>query len=63
MLLSHWPVRDDAAARLSVATVAAAQAGMARSEALRRAQLALIAAEDLPGAASPSIWAPFVIIE
>jgi CHAT domain-containing protein len=63
LLLSHWPVRDDAAARLSVATVTAAAAGMERSEALRQAQLALIAARDLPGAASPAIWAPFVLIE
>jgi len=63
LLLSHWPVRDDAAARLSVATVTAAAAGMERGEALRRAQLALIAARDLPGSASPSIWAPFVLIE
>jgi CHAT domain-containing protein len=63
LLLSHWPVRDDAAARLSVATVKAAAAGIERGEALRRAQLALIAARDLPGAASPSIWAPFVLIE
>lgn len=63
LLLSHWPVRDDAAARLSVATVTAAAAGVERSEALRRAQLALIADRDLPGAASPSIWAPFVLIE
>lgn len=63
LLLSHWPVRDDAAARLSVATVTAAQAGTDRAEALRRAQLALIAARDVPNAASPSIWAPFVLIE
>lgn len=63
LLLSHWPVRDDAAARLSVATVTAAAAGVERSEALRRAQLALIASRDLPGAGSPSVWAPFVLIE
>lgn len=63
LLLSHWPVRDDAAARLSVATVAAAEAGTERSEALRRAQLALLRARDLPGAASPAVWAPFVLIE
>jgi len=63
LLLSHWPVRDDAAARLSVATVTAAAGGMERSEALRRAQLALMASQDLPGAASPSVWAPFVLID
>ena len=63
LLLSHWPVRDDAAARLSVATVTAASAGTERSEALRQAQLALMTAADLPGAASPSVWAPFVLID
>jgi len=63
LLLSHWPVRDDAAARLSVATVKAAAAGMERSEALRQAQLALMKAGDVPGAASPQVWAPFVLID
>jgi len=63
LLLSHWPVRDDIATRLSVATVTAAAQGTERSEALRQAQLALIADSDLTGAASPSIWAPFVLIE
>lgn len=63
LLLSHWPVRDDAATRLSVATVKAAASGVERSEALRQAQLALIADGKMQGAASPSIWAPFVLIE
>ncbi|MEM7689879.1 MAG: CHAT domain-containing tetratricopeptide repeat protein [Pseudomonadota bacterium] len=63
LLLSHWPVRDDAATRLSVATVKAAANGVERSEALRQAQLALIADSEMKGAASPSIWAPFVLIE
>lgn len=63
LLLSHWPVRDDAATRLSVATVMAARNGMARSEALRQAQLALIDDATIAGGASPSIWAPFVLIE
>jgi len=63
LLLSHWPVRDDVATRLSVATVTAAAQGTERSEALRQAQLALIADGSLSGAASPSIWAPFVLIE
>ena len=63
LLLSHWPVRDDASARLSIATVTAAAAGTERSEALRQAQLALMSDPALPGAASPSIWAPFVLID
>ncbi|HEY6814367.1 MAG TPA: CHAT domain-containing tetratricopeptide repeat protein [Croceibacterium sp.] len=63
LMLSHWRVRDDAAARLSVSTVRGASGGLPRAEALRRAQLALIADRELPGAAHPAIWAPFVIVE
>lgn len=63
LLLSHWPVRDDIATRLSVATVSASSDGMERSEALRQAQLALIADGVTKDAASPALWAPFVIIE
>lgn len=63
LLLSHWPVRDDVATRLSVATVKASSSGVERSEALRQAQLELIEDETLEGAASPVVWAPFVIIE
>lgn len=63
MLLSHWPVRDDAANRLSVATLVAAQDGMERSEALRRAQLAMIDDPGFGRGAAPSVWAPFVLVE
>lgn len=63
LLLSHWPVRDDVAARLSVATVKNSSRGVERSEALRQAQLALMGDRLLGGAASPALWAPFVIIE
>ena len=62
LMLSHWRVRDDAAAYLSAATVRGAGAGLDRAEALRRAQLALIDS-DLPDAAHPSVWAPFVLVE
>lgn len=63
LLLSHWRVRDDAAAWLSVRTVQAARGGEGRAEALRRAQLALIRDKALAGAAHPAIWAPYVLIE
>lgn len=63
LMLSHWRVRDDAAARLTVGTVRGAAAGMSRAEALRQTQLALMADGSVPGAAHPAIWAPFVIIE
>ena len=63
LLLSHWRVRDDAAAWLSVRTVQATRDGEGRAEALRRAQLALIRDKSLAGAAHPAIWAPYVLIE
>ncbi|MCL4673284.1 MAG: CHAT domain-containing protein [Sphingomonadaceae bacterium] len=63
LMLSHWRVRDDAAAQLTVATVRGATEGLPRAEALRRAQLALIADPAVPDGAHPAIWAPFVIIE
>ncbi|MEH6790929.1 CHAT domain-containing tetratricopeptide repeat protein [Parasphingorhabdus sp.] len=62
LLLSHWEVRDDAAAMLTINTVKNAAAGMPRSEALRQAQLKLIDDPSIPGAAHPAIWAPFILI-
>ena len=62
LLVSHWPVRDDAAARLTVDTVRGAQQGASRAVALQRAMLRLIDDPALPGAAHPALWAPFVLI-
>jgi CHAT domain-containing protein len=62
LLLSHWRVRDDAAAYLSVRTLEAVRDGDDRAAALRRAQLRLISEDDVPGAAHPAIWAPYVLI-
>ncbi len=63
LMLSHWRVRDDAAAFLSVETLRGAARGQSRALALREAQLALIARADVPNAAHPAVWAPFVILE
>jgi CHAT domain-containing protein len=63
LMLSHWRVRDDAAARLSVETVRGAGRGLGRAEALRRAQLGLIGDRSLADSAHPAVWAPFVLIE
>lgn len=63
LMLSHWRVRDDAAAALSVGTLRGAAGGLSRAEALRQAQLALMSRTDMPDAAHPAIWAPFVILE
>ena len=64
LLLSHWPVRDDAAAFLSVETLRRAENGTDRAEALRQAQLALVRGQTgMAGETSPAVWAPFVLIE
>lgn len=62
LLLSHWRVRDDAAAFLGTETVARTTTGLSRAEALRQATLALIDHSGLPGAGHPAIWAPFLLI-
>ena len=63
MLLSHWRVRDDAAARLSVGTVEGAASGLGRAEALQQAQLAMLNDDTRAEYAHPALWAPFVLIE
>lgn len=62
LLVSHWPVRDDTAAALTVATLRGAQAGLSRAEALRQAMLTVMHDPHIPGAAHPAMWAPFVLI-
>ena len=53
LLLSHWQVRDDVAARLSVDTVQGNHKGLGRAEALRQAQLRLIDDRTVAGGAHP----------
>jgi CHAT domain-containing protein len=62
VLASHWPVRDDAAARLTVDTVRAAARGESPAQALRKAELKLIDDPRTPDGADPSVWAPFELI-
>ena len=62
LLVSHWRVRDDAAARLTVATASGMVRGESPAEALRRAQLALMRDPALADAANPAVWAPFVVV-
>ncbi len=64
LLLSHWPVRDDAAAFLAVETLRRAEAGTDRAQALQAAQLALVrGTTGLRLETSPGVWAPFVLID
>ncbi|WP_155914667.1 CHAT domain-containing tetratricopeptide repeat protein [Asticcacaulis sp. AC460] len=62
LLVSMWPVRDDAADRLSVETVRGHAKGLSQAEALRQAVLGLMADESVPGGANPAIWAPFSLV-
>jgi len=63
ILVSHWPVRDDAAARLTTDTLAAlGESKVRRSEALRLAMLGVMNDTRDPSLAHPSAWAPFVIV-
>lgn len=64
LLVSHWPVRDDAAARLTTATFAALSDGSARSKAtaLQQAMQALMMDESDPSLAHPAAWAPFALV-
>jgi CHAT domain-containing protein/tetratricopeptide (TPR) repeat protein len=61
LLLSHWPVRDDAASFVTVETIANARKGMRRDVALQQAMLKLMRTR-LPDAASPYIWAPYILV-
>lgn len=64
LLVSHWPVWDDTAGRITTATVKGFQANPAqgRAEALRQAALALMSDTSDPRFAHPAAWAPFVLV-
>ena len=62
LLVSHWPVRDDVAARLTVDTLRGAAGGLSRAKALQGATLRLMADRRTPGAGHPAMWAPFVLL-
>ena len=63
LIVSHWPVRDDAAPWLTSGAVRAhREDGLHRAAALRHAMLDMIDNSTLPGAAHPSVWAPFVLV-
>lgn len=62
LLLSHWPVRDDVAARLVGDALSKSSRGQSSAQALREAQLAMIDDVSLAGGEDPSLWAPFVLV-
>jgi CHAT domain-containing protein len=61
LLVSHWPVRDDASAFVTLETVKGANRGLSRAVALQRAMLKLIGSKH-PNAVQPYIWAPFILM-
>jgi CHAT domain-containing protein len=64
LLVSHWPVNSYAATMLTSRTFAELkkEPAIGRSEAFRRAMLALMSDTERPWAAHPSVWAPFVVV-
>ena len=64
LLVSHWPVASDAAAKLTTGVFSelAENPTVGRAEALRRSMLALMANSERSYFAHPSIWAPFSIV-
>lgn len=61
LMASHWPVRDDAAEALAIATVQNMRGGATPERAL---QLAMneFRQSSAPQAAHPGVWAPFIIV-
>lgn len=62
VIASHWPVRDDMAARLSLGTIEAARDGKSPDEALRKAVLRVMHDRKLADARNPALWAPFMVV-
>lgn len=64
LLVSHWPVRDDAAARLTSVAFAEINGtpGLRKAEALRRSMIRLLEDDSDPTLAHPFAWAPFFVV-
>lgn len=64
LLVSHWPVDDRAAARLTTGMIGRMTGPdpMPRAEALRQSQIALLRDTATPQTAHPRLWAPFVVV-
>lgn len=64
VLVSYWPVRDDAAMLLTTEALGwhKAHPSASRAAALRHAMLNLMSRDDVPDLAHPSAWAPFVLV-
>lgn len=62
LLVSHWTVRDDAAAAITAQTARRSLAGEPRAQAFRNAVLELMQDETIDGSGHPGVWGPFALI-
>ncbi len=62
VLATHWAVPSDATLKLVTRTLRERSRGVGNAEALRRAMLPLMNAEDRLAFAHPSYWAPFMVL-
>ncbi len=64
LLVSHWRIGSQAAARITTAAFAARHkdASIGRAEALRRAMLEFVADKSDPWNAYPTFWAAFMVV-
>lgn len=62
VLATHWAIPSDATLKLVTRTLRERSRGAGNAEALRRAMLPLMNAEDRLAFAHPSYWAPFMVI-
>ncbi len=64
LLVSHWPVASEATVPLTTEMLKEYEAnpGQGKSEAHRKAMMALMATPDHPEYAHPIFWAPFVVV-
>lgn len=61
LLVSHWPVFDDIAPRLTTETLRRSEEGMPRAEALQAAMREIRMNREID-ASHPAVWAPFVLV-
>jgi CHAT domain-containing protein len=62
VVASHWPVRDDISARISLGIVRGLKRSRQPDEALRAAILGVMRDRTLADARNPALWAPFMVV-
>ncbi len=62
LLVSHWPIRDDAAAFVTMNTIKNTQRGLSKAKALQKAMLDLRSNTTIAYAQHPAIWSSFVLV-